>query len=97
MVFLCFPRLFFRIPDKLSKFAVLSVFGDCFLNLFGRYILNGSKIFPLIGIGDKVFVNKNAVPGLAGASLQRQSNQIPKSADRHRILVGEKTVIGFEG
>src|SRR5437870_10025339 len=44
----------------------------------------------------KVGVNEDAVARLARRELQRESNQIPESSFGHRVLVGEKAIIGIK-
>src|SRR5262249_46472232 len=63
---------------------------------FGRsfsHSLQTREEAPLIRIGTEVVIHKDAVSRLARNFLQRESNQVPKSAFGHRVLVREKSVI----
>src|SRR5271157_3121224 len=62
----------------------------------GRHSWNCRKKLPLVGVRLEVRVNEHTVAQLAWRKLQGERNQIPEPSLGHRVLVGEKAIIGIE-
>ena len=80
-------------PDQVA-FALS--FGDDLLRGVGRHSSNRRKELPLVGVRTEVGVNEYAVVRLARRKLQGERNQVPEPSFGHRVLVGEKAIIGIE-
>ena len=65
-------------------------------NVVRRHRLDRIQESPLIGITAQGCIHEHTATVLTRFLLQGQSNQVAEAALGHRVLVGEKSVIGFE-
>src|SRR5579863_4925248 len=61
-----------------------------------RHRLQGGKKGDLIRVGLQLLIHKDAVRSVSRSALQRQGDQVAKTACWHRILIREEAIIRVE-
>ena len=82
-------------PDS-DQVAFALSFRNDLLRGVGRHSSNRRKELPLVGVRVEVGVNEHTVARLARRKLQGERNQVPEPSLGHRVLVGEKAIVGIE-
>ena len=54
------------------------------------------RIFPLVVIGPEFVVHKHTIAYRARLVLERKGNKVAETTGRHRVLTGEKQIIGIK-
>ena len=83
-------------PPNADQVAFALSFRDDLLRSLDRHSSDCREELPLIGMRIEVGVDEHAVARLARRKLQGECNQVPERSLRHRVLVGEKAIVGIE-
>jgi len=66
------------------------------LNRDSFHPLHRGEKRPLIGIGNQLVIQKNAVTHVSRPFLEWQSDQVPEPSMRQSVLIWEKSIVGTE-
>jgi hypothetical protein len=66
------------------------------IDVFDRRPLHWWQKVPLVGKGQQILINENAIAFISRLSLKRKSDQIAKTALRKCVLVREEAIVGIQ-
>jgi len=89
------PVFLWRQPHAEDSAAPFRLLRDL-LDLGAAHPAQAREERPLVGPWHECVIEEHAVALLSSALLQRQGNQVAKSALRHRVLVGKQAVVQIE-